>query len=241
MGPSSGNKYILTIVDGFSKWAVAVPLPNKKANTVAGALYRHLFTKLPFPTRIHSDLGKEFVNKTLEKVYGFLGPGQSNTTAYHPQGNAYAERIHLFFKYAISAYVNNDQTNWDQYFDTLMMCYNDTVHNATGVSPSEVIFGRKIGVPNLDHIEAPKKSTSNDPWPQRTFAERLKTILYTTRELIFDGIDKKKDRNTLSNLTVSLTSFNKDDKVRLRTPQKSVDKSKKLIPAWSGPYTIIDK
>ena len=37
---SSGNKYILTLSDYFTKWVEAVPLPSKEAPGVASVLYK---------------------------------------------------------------------------------------------------------------------------------------------------------------------------------------------------------
>ena len=233
----SANKYVLTMVDGYSKFAVISCLPNKKAHTIAGALYRNLFTKYAVPERIHSDLGKEFINKVLKEMYEFQGTTSSHTTAYHQQGNAYAERIHKFFKYAVSAYVNEDQTNWDQYMDTLVACYNDSHHRALGVSPSEVIFGRHIGSRDITTVEKPKDSTV--PFPQRQWAERLNVILYKTRELVFEKIKEKRKSNDAVSADVKLTVFPVDSLVRLWTPQKSNKKTAKLIPAWSGPYKVL--
>ena len=73
-----------------------IALPGKKADVVAKALMQFI-TTFGVPNRIHSDLGKEFVNKVLSALLEILGSTKSNTTAYHPQGNAYAERIHKFF------------------------------------------------------------------------------------------------------------------------------------------------
>lgn len=36
------NVYLLTVIDTFSRWPIAIPLPNKKAETIADALCRHL-------------------------------------------------------------------------------------------------------------------------------------------------------------------------------------------------------
>ena len=36
----NGNRYIITLVDFFSKWPEAAPLPNKKAESVAQFLYK---------------------------------------------------------------------------------------------------------------------------------------------------------------------------------------------------------
>ena len=40
----SGNKYVVTLVDYFSKWAEAAPLKDKSAKGVALFLY-HLFCR----------------------------------------------------------------------------------------------------------------------------------------------------------------------------------------------------
>jgi transposase InsO family protein len=233
---SSGNKYVLTIIDGFTKWAMGIPIPNKKAATIAGALHSHFFTKFPNPRRIHSDLGKEFVNKVLATMYDFMGVKQSNTTAYHPQGNAYAERLHKFFRHSISSFVNDDQDNWDALIPTLMAVYNDTLHNALGVTPAEMVFGRRLGQPAHENLEAPEET--NQPLSHREWAEKLKYILYKTQQLVFAKIEEKKSKNSIRSKNVPLTKFDIGQKVRLWTPQKSTDKTAKLIPAWSGPNTV---
>src|SRR5450759_2812444 len=99
------------------------------------------------PIRIHSDRGSEFVNSTLNEVCKILGIDKSTTTAYHPQGNAYAERIHRFFRAVISAFVSNDQRNWDELVPALMLAYNNSLHEVLGVSPVSVFLGRTLATP----------------------------------------------------------------------------------------------
>ena len=82
---------------GFSKFVFILPIPNKKGATIAKTLFVKVFSVLGMPARLHSDRGKEFTN-----MLNLLGIAQSTTTAYHPQGNAYAERIHKFFRSAIA-------------------------------------------------------------------------------------------------------------------------------------------
>ena len=84
-----GNKCVLTVIDGFSKWAHAIPLPNHKGETVARALSK-LFNTTFWPRRVHSDQGSEFKGDLMKEFTKLFGVEQSFTTAYHPQGNAYA-------------------------------------------------------------------------------------------------------------------------------------------------------
>ena len=58
MGPlpeSQGNKYILLIVDQFSKWYEAVALLNQEAKTVVKAFVEHWIVRFGFPVNQHSD------------------------------------------------------------------------------------------------------------------------------------------------------------------------------------------
>jgi transposase InsO family protein len=102
----------------------------------------------------------------------------SLTTAYHPQGNAYAERIHKFINNALSQCVNNDQNDWDDIVSCIMIAHNDCVHAANGVSPAEVILGRHL---NLPGEEINEHELSYSP---KSYAQKLKWILAKTQEIV---------------------------------------------------------
>ena len=57
------NRYMLTVQDGFTRFASAYPICNKKAGTVARVLIREHFSVFGLPNQIHSDNEAEFVNK----------------------------------------------------------------------------------------------------------------------------------------------------------------------------------
>ena len=64
----SGHTYILMVTDLFTKWAVAVPLRNKEAVTVARALLDVVLSRFRVPLQILSDNGKEFDNMFLRDL-----------------------------------------------------------------------------------------------------------------------------------------------------------------------------
>lgn len=57
-----GNQYICTIIDYFTKWAIAFPLKNKSSPEVVQCITK-LFYLFGAPKRILTDQGKEFCNK----------------------------------------------------------------------------------------------------------------------------------------------------------------------------------
>ena len=66
--PHDGNKWILRIVDHWSKFNLAYPLPQKTAKEVKNALEKWVFRIFGLPTILHSDNGREFVNHLIEDV-----------------------------------------------------------------------------------------------------------------------------------------------------------------------------
>ena len=118
---AKGNRYLLTVVDGFTKFARAIALPRKEAVFIAEALRRDVFSYFGMPKRIHSDKGTEFCNEVLAELCKLYGIEKSSTTPYHPQGNSYAERIHQFYKNAVSSFIKGDQLIWDELIIDLML------------------------------------------------------------------------------------------------------------------------
>ena len=65
----AGHKYILTMVDYYTKWPEAIPLKNKDGLTVARAIYENIYTRYGPPSRLISDNGTEFCNQVRnEKI-----------------------------------------------------------------------------------------------------------------------------------------------------------------------------
>ena len=63
---NDGMRYILTVIDVFSKFAWSEPVRSKDANAVADALTQVLQQARPrLPKRLQTDKGKEFFNSTF--------------------------------------------------------------------------------------------------------------------------------------------------------------------------------
>ena len=53
-----GNRYVLVMVDCFSRWREACPLPDKTAISVADAFFSNIVCRFGMPGVIHSDQGR---------------------------------------------------------------------------------------------------------------------------------------------------------------------------------------
>ena len=64
---NSGYKYLLTVIDVFSKYGWIVPLKTKTGKEVAMA-FPELFTDNALPSRLWTDRGTEFYNQQVKRV-----------------------------------------------------------------------------------------------------------------------------------------------------------------------------
>ena len=61
----SGHKYILVIVDQFTKWVEAYPLVDQMATSVAEKLIYEFIAHLGTPLESHSDQGRNVDGQLL--------------------------------------------------------------------------------------------------------------------------------------------------------------------------------
>ena len=75
---------MLTVQDGFTRFATAYPICNKKAGTVARVIMRLHFSVFGLPNQIHSDNGPEFLNKLwIELFLKFENPSSNIVKRWH--------------------------------------------------------------------------------------------------------------------------------------------------------------
>ena len=90
---AKGNRYVLVMVDCFSPWKEACPLPDKTVILVADAFFSNIVCRFGMPSVIHSDQGREFENKVMHELCILCGSHKTKTTPYHPESDGLVERF----------------------------------------------------------------------------------------------------------------------------------------------------
>ena len=97
---NDGYRYILTMIDVFSKYAIVVPLKDKTARSISDNLFEIfsvMFKNTPMRPRIlQTDNGSEFTAKSTKLVCSLFGIHQIFSFPYSHLG--YIERFNLTFK-----------------------------------------------------------------------------------------------------------------------------------------------
>lgn len=137
------SKYALTVICDFSKFLIAVPVPNKEAKTIARALVDHCLL-LHGPVQvIKSDLGTEYANCLMKSLAQSLHIEHRTSTAYHHETLGSVERSHRTLNEYLRNYLSEGM-NWEKLIRYFNFCYNTTPNRAIDMyTPFELVFGRQ--------------------------------------------------------------------------------------------------
>lgn len=135
---NKGNRYIMAIIDCFSRFAWCVPIKRKTPSEIMRA-FDFLFSATSRrPVKIQSDKGKEFDNKAVKKYFTSYDI-QYQTTRDPAIKASICERFIRTIKAIIFKYFTHTaSTKYIDVIDGLTFIYNNRIHSSIGISPSDV-------------------------------------------------------------------------------------------------------
>ena len=134
--------HVVIMVDYFTKAAEFAVVYTKRPAAVARAFYYGWVCRYFVPTYITTDNGSEFADEFVHMV-ARLGIKHIHTSACHPAANGAVERLVKEFKGLLNRHINAHPEHWVQSVPLVRMQYMSRLHKALGMSPHEMLFGRK--------------------------------------------------------------------------------------------------
>ena len=132
-----GIRYLLCVIDLFSKYAFVVPLKDKKGTTITNAFQSILDKSKRKPNKIWVDQGSEFYNNNFKQ---WLKDNDITMYSTHNEGKSVvAERFIKTLKNKI--YKHMTAVSKNVYFDVLddiVDKYNNSYHSTIKVKPIDV-------------------------------------------------------------------------------------------------------
>ena len=151
MGPfcktHRGNQHIMVIIDHFTKYAMAIPLQQVKAEDIAEAFVTRWIPIFGAPRQVHTDRGHNVDGALMNELSRLLGAEKTRTSGYHPQGDGQVERQNRTILNMMHSYAADDPKNWDQHLSTVLIGYNSTRHTSTGFEPNRLAMGANLSMP----------------------------------------------------------------------------------------------
>jgi hypothetical protein len=124
----NGNKYILMIIDQFSKWLGCFPLPNQHAETVAKTLVNDFISRFGCPFELLTDQGENMDGSLVRQLCRLLDIAKTRTTPYHPASNGQVERYNRIILQTVRCYLKNKPQNWDIYLPQIAGAIRSSVN-----------------------------------------------------------------------------------------------------------------
>src|SRR5277367_1848747 len=233
-----GNRYILTILDAGTKFAVGVPIPNQEAVTVCSSLIE-VFCTFGWCKEIQSDNGSNFKSMLAQTLWEMSGIKCKYSSVTHPESQGALERLHGVIKQSLRAILDeNKSIEWDQVLSFVLFAIANATNRSTGFAPSELFFGRKLRGPlNILH----------DAWMESDDVERVTSVEIVMRHLntvhdamqeAFENQDRAQNvRKEAFDRKAKQVAFKEGERVLALVPSRK----HKLLCKWTGPWTIIRK
>jgi len=126
---NNGVKYLLAVIDIFSKYGWLIPLKSKTGVEVANAL-QNIFKERK-PEKLWVDKGKEFYNRDVQKLISLY-------STENEEKSSVVERWNRTMKEKIFKYFSANSTKrYIDVLDELVKNYNNTVHSTIRMTPTE--------------------------------------------------------------------------------------------------------
>uniref|UniRef100_A0A8C5M840 Uncharacterized protein n=1 Tax=Leptobrachium leishanense TaxID=445787 RepID=A0A8C5M840_9ANUR len=148
MPTAKGNlKYLLVIVDKFSRCPEAFPTARENARTVAKILCKELIPRYGCPISIDSDNGPAFTSKITQELVKLMAIQWKFHCPYHAKSSGIVERQNRNIKNKLRKATEGTFKNWPDYLPAILAEIRMTTHSVTGLSPFEVLMGRPFPTP----------------------------------------------------------------------------------------------
>ena len=152
---SNGFRYLLTAVDRFTRWPIAVPLKDMSAESVLDAFAHGLIATFGVPSAITTDRGGQFSSAIWRQLMTTWGVKTHFTTAYHPAANGLVERFHRRLKEALVALTKDEPSQWFWRLPCALLAIRTTLKPDVGASPADLVYGEGLAVPGTLLSEPP--------------------------------------------------------------------------------------
>ncbi|GAB1862847.1 Galactose-1-phosphate uridylyltransferase [Camponotus japonicus] len=213
-------RYLLTMIDRFSRWPEAIPLIEISADTVATAFYTHWIARFGSPHTITTDQGPQFEAAVFKALTNLISCKRIRTSAYHPAANGILERWHRTLKNSI---ICHSKENWIEVLPTVLLGLRTCLKEDLYASPAEMLYGSTLRIPGEFFIE---EDLPQDP---EIFLEKHRIFMRNIKSQP-TAHHHKKTPFFHKNLYDCSHVWIRDDSVR-----------KPLQPPYSGPFPIVNR
>lgn len=223
------NKYLLIIIDSYSKFIVLRPVKSTKASTTI-RIFKEYFGTFGLPVRLITDRYSSFTGKKLKVFLKDLGVQHIMNAVSTPRANGQVERYNRTVLDSLTAMNHGrDESLWDEKVLEVQWGLNNTINKGTGHTPAEVLFGLRLVGQSEGKLTAALGS-------DEVREIDLDAVRVDVDNKVTENQRKQKERFDRSRCAPR--KFKVGDLVRVERNVLCPGKSRKLVSKCSGPYKV---
>ena len=222
-----GGRWILHIIDMWSRYTLSVFVERKKSSCIIEALITHWIGRFGVMKALMVDNGGEFNSDEMRDVTSILNVKLYTTAAESPFQNGLCERVHsvtdMMLTKLTADYAN---TNSDVLLSWANMARN-SLQMWNGYSSHQLVFGENPNIPNVlnDNLPALEGVTNSE-----VFAKHLNALHGARRAFIQTEADERIRRALRNKIRASEEVFENGDSVFYKREGKE---------RWLGPGKVV--
>ena len=181
---NKGIKYLLCVIDLYSKYAFVIPLKDKKGISIVYAFDKIIKQSNRKPNKIWVDQGGEFYNNVFEK---WLSDNDINMYSTYNKGKSVvAERFIRTLKNKLYKHMTAASKNiYYDVLDDVVNKYNNTKHSTIKMKPIDVKNNKRVYID--EHNEKDSKLVN---LKQVIVLEYLDIRIYLLKDMLLIGVVK---------------------------------------------------
>lgn len=236
-----GNKYIIVIIDAFSRWVELTPTKDTSAESAAQALMNHAI-RFGNPSQVVTDKGTQFNNELIRQFHRLTGTQGVTTTAYSKEENALVERANKEVMRFIRdmVYTRRSKLRWSECVPIAQRIMNSLKKAITGYAPCELLYAGAIQLDNNVFIDVEVKDTFETGAYNEWIVERFKQ----SQDMLRVAAERQKEHEVKHSVECEKgmrTEYKVGDLVLVAHPKDSQGKNgrpSKLDTNFEGPLRV---
>ena len=239
----SGNQYIITMVDCFSRYCLLSAQPDATAKSASKAILTWI-SLFGVMQQLLSDMGSQYVNHIIEEIIKHLGVQKLGTLPGIHEENSIVENRNKEVVRHLRAIVNHRKikSQWSDVLPLVQRIINAEIIEGLNVSPAQILFGNSIDLDrglfltNLpdtgQEITTDMKATHLSEWMARMLRAQADIVT------IAQETQHKNHTKHFQNFSTERTEFKIGDYVKINYGDNRPDS--KLHTYWRGPYRVVN-
>ena len=221
------GRWILHIIDMWSRYTVSVFIPRKRSSDVINALMQGWISVFGIMEAILTDNGGEFSSDEMREVMSILNVRVITTAAESPFQNGLCERVHAVTDMML---LKLKEENGKMDGQTLL-CWANMARNSlsmwNGFSSHQLVFGQN---PNLPGIMTDKLPALEGTTRSEAFAKHLNVLHDARKAYIQTECDERLRRALRTKVRAAEQIFENGDTVFYKREGKD---------RWLGPAKVV--